>query len=208
MLHIYAFGSICRGEILEDSDCDLLAISTGEHNRLSKEMFSIYSHKRIHEIWAEGNPFAWHIHLESKPIFLEDRIDFIDSLGKPSKYRSKLADCEKFFRLFLQSKESLMENRLSVIFDISTIFLAMRNFSSCYLLNSEDEFDFSRNSALRLMGDTQPIDVNVYYIFERARILCTRGIGGSLLDAEVDSAISSLPDIEVWLRSHLSRLTR
>jgi predicted nucleotidyltransferase len=44
LLHIYVFGSICRGEVAPGSDVDLLAISSGGGNDLSRSMFSIYSH--------------------------------------------------------------------------------------------------------------------------------------------------------------------
>ena len=77
LLHIYAFGSVCRGEIAKGSDVDLLAITSGGANDLTRAMFSIYAHSKILLIWKESNPFAWHLHLESKLIHSSDGIDFI-----------------------------------------------------------------------------------------------------------------------------------
>lgn len=65
-MHIYAFGSICRGDVSPASDVDLLAIVDGYDERFSLDDYSIYSYDRIWEIWNEGNPFAWHLALESK----------------------------------------------------------------------------------------------------------------------------------------------
>ena len=84
LLHIYAFGSICRGDVAPDSDIDLLAITSGGSNELSRSMFSIYSHSKIEKIWNEGNPFAWHLHQESKLLHSSDSSDFIFDLGVSS----------------------------------------------------------------------------------------------------------------------------
>jgi nucleotidyltransferase-like protein/YCII-related domain-containing protein len=80
-MHIYAFGSICRGEILLGSDIDLLALVDGYETRLDPDIFSLYSYGRVAELWSEGNPFAWHLFLESKLIFTADGSDFLNSLG-------------------------------------------------------------------------------------------------------------------------------
>lgn len=65
-MHIYVFGSTCRGDILPSSDVDLLAIVDGYDSRFDPNIYSIYSYQRIKEIWDEGNPFAWHLSLESR----------------------------------------------------------------------------------------------------------------------------------------------
>ena len=57
-MHIYAFGSVCRGDVLPSSDIDLLAITEGHDSRFDPNNYSIYSYNRIKELWQEGNPFA------------------------------------------------------------------------------------------------------------------------------------------------------
>ena len=96
-MHIYAFGSICRGDISLGSDVDLLAIVDSYSPDIDPDTFSIYSYKRIQEIWREGNPFAWHLFLESMLIFASDKFDYLTQLGSPSKYKNCVRDCEKFF---------------------------------------------------------------------------------------------------------------
>lgn len=76
--HIYAFGSLCRGELDEFSDVDLLACveSQEQVRNINPRRFSVYTHDRIRALWSEGNPFAWHLYLESKLVFASDDKDF------------------------------------------------------------------------------------------------------------------------------------
>jgi hypothetical protein len=198
-MHIYAFGSICRGDIAQDSDIDLLAIVEGFDERFNPEVFSIYSYKRIREIWDEGNPFAWHLSLQSKPVFLSDRIDFLQNLGKPNPYIYCLRDCEKFLDLFCDAKSSLLDNKASSVFELSTIFLSIRNIATCFSLGITDEPDFSRSSALRLQGKSLQLPADIYRTFEKARILSTRGRGEDVTANEVEAAIKSFDLIHEWM---------
>ena len=43
-MHIYVFGSLCRGDLSLGSDVDLLAIVDEYNQGLDKEVFSIYSY--------------------------------------------------------------------------------------------------------------------------------------------------------------------
>jgi hypothetical protein len=197
-LHIYAFGSLCRGEFGPDSDVDLLAIVSGGRNQLSRKTFSIYSHKRIREIWNEGNAFAWHLHLEARPIHLCDGRNFLSELGRPSRYSSQAADCEKFLNLLRTSRRSVEADHQSLLFDLSSVFLAIRNFSTCFMLGN-GEADFSRNVALRFMGTHPPVSLEVYRALERARLICTRGIGEPLQPRECLSCMEALVALEDWM---------
>ena len=108
-MHIYAFGSICRGDISIDSDIDLLALGEGVELRLDPDKFAIYSYKRISELWASGNAFAWHLALESKLIYSEDGGDFLKGLGRPSAYVSAAEDCRRFREIFESALLSVKE---------------------------------------------------------------------------------------------------
>ena len=133
--HYYAFGSICRGELDPDSDIDLLACVTGGKPNIDSAKFSIYTHHRLTQLWKEGNPFAWHLHLESKLLFSSDGEDFIaDVLKTPNRYTQASADCIKFKQLFEESAHSLQTEPNSATFHLSCIFLATRNFATCHSL--------------------------------------------------------------------------
>ena len=197
--HIYAFGSVCRGEVDAASDIDLLACLSTPNTNIDPEKFSIYTYERIRELWREGNPFSWHLHLESKLIYSSDGSDFLVELQEPTKYKKVSEDCMKFNKLFLESYHSLMESSNSVIFHLSCMFLATRNFATCYSLGTGNPI-FSRNSPL-LIDSKLPIGRERFDIFARARILSTRGYGATLSKKEVDEAKSSAPIIIDWMET-------
>lgn len=198
-MHLYAFGSICRGEVDHSSDIDMLAIVDGHDTRFNPSDYSIYSYERLKELWEQGNPFAWHLFLESKLVYSHDSIDYIQSIGQPSIYKSGVADCEKFHEIFLSAKESINSSDLTEIFDLSSVFLAIRNFATCYSLRSNVNPDFSRNSACNLEHHSIPIDSSTYSLFERSRVLCTRGLGEILSRSEIDKSKNSLDKIDSWM---------
>jgi hypothetical protein len=203
-MHIYAFGSVCRGDISLNSDTDLLAITDGHDSRFDPDIYSIYSYKRIKEIWQEGNPFAWHLALESKLLFSSDQNDYLKSLGNPAAYRNCFRDCQKFYRLFREACTSIAANSTSRVFDLSTIFLSVRNIATCFSLGVTAHPDFSRNSATKLDLFSIKISSGAYQVLERARILCTRGNGNDITDSEVDIAILEFDEIDKWM----DRLTK
>lgn len=208
LLHTYAFGSLCRGEFTNGSDVDLLCAVSGGTNTLSREVFSIYSHSRLREIWTEGNPFAWHLFYESRLIYTSDGHDFIRDLGVPSAYNQRTRDCARFLDLAIQARMSIMRDGASVIFDLAAVFLALRNFSSCYVLGNPGEHDFSRNVAIKLMGQERPLSLESYSVLERARLLCTRGHGDLLSSEDIQRAIDCLPVAEKWMATRLEEVNK
>ena len=199
-MHIYAFGSLCRGEITFGSDIDMLALVTEKEGRFDPNLYSIYSYTRISELWAHGNPFAWHLALESRLIFASDGIDHIKVLGAPALYRDCKQDCIKFSHLYNEARQSMTQDSHSVVFDLSTIFLSLRNFATCYSLGITDHPNFSRYSALSLPnGDSVDLSREVYTIMERARILATRGLGEKISELDTAKVFSELNIISVWM---------
>lgn len=206
-MHIYAFGSICRGEVDSFSDIDMLAIVNGRDDRFSSKDYSIYSYTRIGELWEQGNPFAWHLFLESKLIYSSDNSDYLRSIGEPNAYKSGQADCNKFREIFLSAKKSIEESNLTEVFDLSSVFLSIRNFATCYSLHIDVKPDFSRNSARNLGVHSIPIDNSIYELLERARVLSTRGIGELLDTYDVGKVKQVLNDIESWMNEKINTIT-
>jgi len=205
ILHIYVFGSLCRGEVSRNSDVDLLALVDGFDSRFNPDSYSIYSYGRIKELWMEGNPFAWHLSKESCMIFSSDETDFIKELGKPSTYENCIRDCEKFRSVFLRGREQVIGGSASTIFELSTIFLSMRNIATCYSLGVLNVPCFSRDAALRLGSESAPIPLSAFQIFERSRILCTRGEGIALDSSEIAQVIPILDDLDVWMATLVAK---
>lgn len=204
-MHIYAFGSICRGEISRGSDVDLLAIINGYDARFDTETFSVYSYRRIQGLWREGNPFAWHLSLESKLVFASDQKDYLKELGSPSAYKNCIRDCDNFYSLFQEACTSIVNSVNGRIFDLSTIFLSIRNIAICFSLGVMEQPAFSRNAAFLLGRDSIPLSKHSYDIFERARLLCSRGKGDIITPQEVDMAITELGKIDHWMEELVNK---
>ncbi len=206
-MHLYAFGSICRGDVTPGSDIDILAITEGHDPRLDLTTYSIYSYARLRKIWEEGNPFGWHLYLESRLLFADNATDFLRSLGPPRPYRAVFRDCEKFARLFSAARESVERGTNSIVFEFSTLFLAVRNFATCFSLGLTEYPNFSRRAALGLGPLSLSIDARAFEILERARILSTRGVGEGINEEDVQRTISSFDAIQTWINV-LSARTR
>lgn len=198
-MHIYAFGSICRGDISVDSDIDLLALVAGRDSRLNPDKFSIYSYTRIRELWESGNAFAWHLSLESRLIFGADGNDFLKALGAPSKYSGGATDCSKFRDIFESSFQSVRKGSPSLVFELSTIFLALRNIATCYSLARMNSPTFGRDSARRLGPKSLDIAEDVYDLMMRARLLSTRGAGESISNIDWAIVIPELKKCRSWI---------
>lgn len=205
-MHIYAFGSVCRGDVSLGSDVDLLAIVDGHDPRFSPEDYSIYSYNRLRELWAEGNPFAWHLSLEAKLLHASDQLDFLRSLGHPVRYTNGRRDCEKFLALFHEAINSVKTQSNCTVFDLSVMFLAIRNFATCFSLAKLPNPDFSRSSALRLGHHSLSLPPECYSAIERSRLLSTRGIGSPVTESEAASVISQIPHVEEWMATLLKEV--
>ena len=199
MTHIYAFGSICRGDISIDSDIDLLAIVSNHDPRFSPEKFSIYSYNRIGELWKSGNAFAWHLALESKLVYSEEGDDFIANLGSPSDYIGALDDCRRFRCIFDSAFFAVQEDTPNLVFELSTIFLAIRNIATCFSLAMMSIPEFGRNSARRLGPRSISISDTIYSVLMRARILSTRGLGDDIVGLDRHKLVVELNGCRKWI---------
>ncbi|MHA5797686.1 nucleotidyltransferase domain-containing protein [Pseudomonas aeruginosa] len=198
-MHIYAFGSICRGEIDRGSDVDLLACVEGSAPHIDPEKYSVYRHERLRALWKEGNPFAWHLHLESKLLFSSDGDDFLKNLGEPASYDAADSDCTKFKKLFERSFEELSRSSNSSTFHLSCIFLAIRNFATCHSLSLGQPI-FSRRSPL-MVKPALEIDSEAFSVLMRARLLSTRGHGESISDNEVINTRKAVAIVPCWMET-------
>jgi Nucleotidyltransferase domain len=206
-MHIYAFGSVCRGDIDRQSDIDLLAVVSSFDPRFDPALFSIYSYGRLGELWRQGNPFAWHLALESRLLCADDETDFIESLGRPAKYRHSAVDCAKFRLLFLDAVKGMTTSLHSRVFELSTVFLAIRNIATCFSLGRSEPPVFGRDAALRIGRWSLPVEQPAYDILVRARVLSTRGIGPPLSEDDVGVATVFLGRVSEWMDTLIAEVS-
>jgi hypothetical protein len=188
------------------SDIDVLALTDGLDSRFDPDVYSVYSYRRIERLWREGSAFAWHLSLESKLLHAGDGTDFLAELGTPLPYARGHKDCQKFMNLLATAMASLNEGSIAPWFELSTAFLAARNFATCYSLAKSDTPDFSRNAAIRLGPDSVPISSDAYDVLQRSRLLSTRGLGVVPTEMELREGAFSLGDIKQWMERLLERI--
>jgi len=199
-MHLYAFGSLCRGEIATDSDVDLLALVSGLDDRFDPSKYSIYSYAKMKTMWLKGSPFAWHLSLESRMLYSEDGCNFLESLGQPAQYANCVADCRKFYGVYLEARSSLDDGANSRVFDFSTLFLSVRNIATCFALGVLGQPIFSRHAASKLPSEFElPISTECYRILERSRILCTRSVGIDISESDASLVLSECESINRWM---------
>ena len=198
-LHIYAFGSLCRGEIDLKSDVDLLVLTDSNDNRFNPDVYSIYSYKRISELWFKGNPFAWHLATESRMLYSSDELNYIQNLGLPKEYIDYNKDCKKFLNLYCKAAEAIKKGGNSIVFEMSIIFLAIRNFATCFLLGKRNVKNFSRHAALQIDSNSLPISKNLYSLLEQSRILSIRGEGRMITYKDIEPLTNEIKLIKEWM---------
>ncbi len=202
MKHIYIFGSVVRGEIDQYSDIDLLLISDESIKNVDPNKYSIYSPERIKELYAEGNPFAWHLYFESKLVFTSGE-DFLFGLGVPAKYTNCKSDLLKFKKLYDDSIASINENEFSLVFDLAMIFLAIRNFATCYTLGNYEKPIFSRMAFEKLHDYPLVLEEEIKELLMMSRISSTRGIEFLIENKSLSLLKLNLDRIENWFNEIL-----
>jgi hypothetical protein len=200
-MHIYAFGSVCRGEIERDSDIDLLALVDRHEPSLDPSKYSIYSYTKIAKLWAGGSPFAWHLSLEARILFASNGKDFLKSLGIPARYERGFDDCNKFLGVYLSALNSLRNSPGSEVFDLSSMFLSIRNIATCFSLGVLNIPSFSRHAGLLLKEFPLPLAPQAYHILERSRILCTRSTGRNIDQNEIAKVLNDADAVTVWMEN-------
>lgn len=157
-------------------------------------------------MWEKGNPFAWHLSAESRLLYSDDGCDFLKSLGQPSPYSNCLSDCQKFYGVYLEAFSSLDGDMSSTVFDLSALFLSIRNIATCFALGVLGQMLFSRHAALKLPSEFKlPISEECYRILERARILCTRSKGEDISVNEARLAHLECASIRQWMKNITER---
>lgn len=209
MKNIYVFGSVVRGEIDQYSDVDLLLVTDEKIEDIDPNKYSIYTPQRIQQMYKEGNPFAWHLHYESKLVYT-DHINFLEDLKCPEPYKNGKEDLIKFQKLFVDSLKSIEEDQFSLTFDLAMIFLAIRNFATCYSLACYDRPIFSRTSFEKLTDFPLVLDDKVKNVLMRSRINSTRGINYNIQELELSLLLNQVEEIKEWfnkiIESYESRI--
>jgi hypothetical protein len=141
-------------------------------------------------------------------LFAGDGADVLSALGRPSAYESCEADCSRFASLFAAANESLMQSTTTVVFDLSAVFLAVRNIATCFSLGRTSSPVFARDAALRIGPRSLILDRRAYDVLARARFLSTRGMGEPLTVEDVALAKACLPTLTAWVNQLVAEVSQ
>lgn len=185
------YGSRVRGEADRLSDIDILVMSVEPYNQAQRQDISAvlatgiqdvlgadaeaisvawYSEARLCQMYADGHLFAWHLFLESVK-FLDASADFLDTLGRPSRYLNATVDIGKFYRIMLQGQAALLGNPRNACYEAGMMYLCCRNVAMCASWYSGLGLKFGRYSPYEILDLPRfPLERDVYSRFAQARI--------------------------------------
>ena len=218
---VYIFGSVGRGQYDDRSDLDLLAVVRDGFGKVAegdvlahvpaplrklKPGISWYGQNRLAEMYKNGELFAWHLHLETIPLF--QQVHFLASLGKPNPYTQAKEDVASFHKVLQEIPEQLRLNRYNAVYETGLIYVCLRNIAMAASWVLCRAPDFSRYSPFNL-GRVKncPISVTEFEATMTCRMAAQRGL---LPPTGIDSqfALSVYGRLNAWIeeiRQHLHR---
>ncbi len=188
---IYLYGSMARGDVVEDSDCDLLvAIDDcdsekfeqlrneiqGWHPELNCE-FALYQISALRAMQAKGSLFLWHIKTEAIKIYSRgDQLK--DILENLPAYDSGMDALSEYWEIMKDIYEDPSDDNRVVEYNLSIMATLIRNICivCCYVMGSKQ---FGRISPVKYCalhwGDGFPINIREYEELYRYRTAINRG---------------------------------
>jgi Polymerase beta, Nucleotidyltransferase len=203
---IRIFGSKARGDADELSDVDLLVVQRkricDNDKRLTELWLSIFGERRsicwysesaLRRMFREGHLFAWHLYRESKRIRPSES-DFIDSLGKPARYRMASADIAGFRHIVAGATESLAACSANASYEAGVLFVCSRNIAMIASTYAADGPYFGRRSPFQLERAARiqfPLTIKEHDENMKARAFAHRGFP-VLRNAQAVSVMANL----------------
>jgi hypothetical protein len=176
MREFYIFGSVCRGEPDPGSDIDVLAIC--DQPKASQELpasWSVYSPRRLRQLFKRGTLFAWHLYLEAVPIWPRGKTGFLKRFGPPGTYRGAKREISDLGEILCTAVTELKRGSKSEVYEFGVIALACRDTAMAAAPMLTGRFDFSRYAPLRLPAGRFPLTRREFDYLLVCRRATTRG---------------------------------
>jgi len=212
VISLRLFGSMARTDADANSDLDILVVLSSSEGfnldslkRNVERLFdsiaslSVYSQKRMAELFRQGHLFAWHIYLESLPITMEEFSDWVEGLGRPAYYSAARKDIESLVAILKSIGPSVMACPRNRIYEAGLMYVCLRNIALCASWHSPRGLDFSRQSPFAIeqaTGVSFPISSNDYAALTACRMSGQRGAAGK--DIELEKLLSLWRKATEW----------
>ena len=198
-MEIYVFGSITSGDVDAGSDVDVLAIVEAEETRALPNHWSVYRRERIHQLFARGTLFAWHLHKDARLVFPCDREGLIESLGEPAPYLRAEQEIEMLMHIARDACRELAAGTPSPVYELGLLFVASRDVAMAAAPCMSAEFVFSRFAPYGLQTPSYPLDRSDYEVLMACRRASTRGGAFELAADALQRLAGRAEDILAWL---------
>lgn len=205
MPDIYAFGSTVTGDFDEGSDTDILAIERPNEDRRFPPDWSVYSQKRLDELFKSGTLFAWHIYLESVPIYLPDGEGYLSKLGRPKEYSEAQRDILTFKNMTTDSLSEIGSETPSWIYEMGIVGVAIRDTGMAASRSLTGEYAFSKNTPYEI-NCSPPVCPSLYWYLLQCRRATTRGLNASGFSDRRPELMNSASEVLSWFDDVLNRL--
>lgn len=190
LLSVHIFGSVARGERDRLSDLDLLAVVADHEGKVPETdvlrlvpadlrdiepSISWYGQRRLREMFANGELFAWHLHRETVTLFEEEPV--LTTLGEPAPYSDAAADVASFEVILSGIAGQLRLSPENAIYELGLIYVCLRNICMAASAALGPTPDFSRYSPFTLQGfPAAPITRAEYELAMACRMAGQRGV--------------------------------
>jgi predicted nucleotidyltransferase len=195
---IRLFGSHARGDDGAASDLDVLYVvdtsragyQSQADARISgllganKSDISLYSERRLREMFETGHLFAWHLYLESKPVWSDASGSFVESLGRPACYVGARKDIVELAEIATEAAASLRDPESTVIYESGILYVCCRNTALIASTRAGNEPIFGPQSPMRVVipSISFALSDEEYMLLIAARHSVTRGAPPPVLD--------------------------
>lgn len=187
IVNVSLFGSRVRDDIDDNSDLDVLVVVKNDSGTIDKDnvelvtrsMFGIspsiswYSERKLREMFAQGDLFAWHLFLESKGI--KPYGDLSSLYGKPNDYVSALDDMQALHEILVGIASEIVEKPHNVIFELGVLYVCARNIAMAATWHLLPRPDFGRYSPFKL-EEPFPVSKDEYLLAMACRMASQRGL--------------------------------
>ncbi|WP_175701427.1 nucleotidyltransferase domain-containing protein [Burkholderia ambifaria] len=195
---IRLFGSHARGDDGAASDLDVLYVvdtsRVGDRSQAdtrisdllqgNKSDISLYSERRLREMFETGHLFAWHLYIESKPVWSDGAGSFVESLGRPARYVGARKDIIELLEIASEAATSLRNLGSTIIYECGILYVCCRNVALIASTRANDAPIFGPQSPMQVTIPSIPFPLNddEYMLIIAARHSVTRGAPAPDLD--------------------------
>ncbi len=205
MREFHSYGSVCRGEPDPGSDVDILVISDRRDRADLPSSWSCYSRRRLRTLFTRGTLFAWHLYLESVPLWPRCA-GYLKKIGPPSPYAAAAREIADLHRILRGAAKELADGTSSPVYEFGLLSLACRDTAMAAFPALQGRFDFSRYAPLHLKTAAFPLSKKQFDYLLACRRATTRGCDLRRQPKLERQVLARLERLEAWCADLLNRV--